>query len=97
MDCKILTKNVKTNTFAMEIAEEIRQELRVGTYEEVQILARGRAISVAVDISEIIKRNIIPHKDLEMVTATEDLINRNKKHTKVSVICIKFKPLGEKD
>lgn len=54
---------------------------------EVNIRARGRAISKAVDVAEIIKNRFLPGSEIgEIKTHTEEITNPDGRITKVSTI-----------
>jgi archaea-specific DNA-binding protein len=56
---------------------------------EVTLKARGKAISKAVDVKEIVKNRFIPSmRDKAITTSTEDLMNEDGTRSKVSAIQI---------
>ncbi|MGN1321694.1 MAG: DNA-binding protein Alba [Methanosphaera sp.] len=56
---------------------------------EVILKARGRAISRAVDVAEIVRNRFIPESDIgEITTATDEIENVDGKFTNVSSITI---------
>jgi DNA-binding protein Alba len=56
---------------------------------EVTIKARGKSISKAVDVKEIVKNRFIPSmRDRSITTSTEDLTNEDGTKSKVSTIQI---------
>ena len=56
---------------------------------EVTLKARGKAISKAVDVKEIVKNRFIPEMvDKAITTSTEDLTNEDGSISKVSTIQI---------
>ena len=56
---------------------------------EVTLKARGRAISKAVDVKEIVRSRFVPEmRDKSITTATEELMNEDGTRSKVSTIQI---------
>jgi DNA-binding protein len=56
---------------------------------EVTIKARGKSISKAVDVKEIVKNRFVPEMtDRSITTSTEDLTNEDGTRSKVSTIQI---------
>ncbi|MCL5440706.1 MAG: DNA-binding protein Alba [Candidatus Marsarchaeota archaeon] len=56
---------------------------------EVTIKARGKTISKAVDVKEIVKNRFLPDlMDKSISTATEELMNEDGTRSKVSTIQI---------
>ena len=60
--------------------------------KEIHIKARGRAISKAVDVAEIVKNKFVPDaKIADIKTGTEELEGENKEKINVSTIEILLK------
>jgi DNA-binding protein len=58
---------------------------------EVALKARGRAISRAVDVAEIVRNRFIPDAQLESIDiSTEEILNNEGTNTNVSSIEIKL-------
>ena len=58
---------------------------------EVALKARGRAISRAVDVAEIVRNRFIPDAQLGSITiSTEEILNKEGSNTNVSSIEIKL-------
>jgi DNA-binding protein len=58
---------------------------------EVALKARGRAISRAVDVAEIVRNRFIPDAQLGSITiSTEEILNNEGSNTNVSSIEIKL-------
>ena len=56
---------------------------------EVILKARGRAISRAVDVAEIVRNRFIPESDIgEITTSTDEIENVDGRFTNVSSITI---------
>lgn len=63
-----------------------------GGSSEVIIKARGRAISRAVDVAEIVKRRFLPEVETaSIVTATEEITREDGSQTTVSSMEITLK------
>ena len=59
---------------------------------EVILKARGRAISRAVDVAEIVRNRFIPDMDIENIDiATEEILGNDGLSTNVSTIEIRIK------
>lgn len=60
--------------------------------EEVFLKARGRAISKAVDVAEIVRNRFIPESDVTNIEiSTEEITNNEGIETNVSTIEIQIK------
>jgi len=60
--------------------------------KEVEILARGKSISRAVDVAEILTKRFMPNlKIIDMKSDTESYTDTDNKERKVSAITIKLK------
>ncbi|MCC7553015.1 MAG: DNA-binding protein Alba [Methanobacteriaceae archaeon] len=63
-----------------------------GGTEEVFLKARGRAISKAVDVAEIVRNRFIPESDVGTIDiSTEEITNNEGIKTNVSTIEIQIK------
>ncbi|MDL2270450.1 DNA-binding protein Alba [Methanobrevibacter sp. OttesenSCG-928-I08] len=63
-----------------------------GGTDEVFLKARGRAISKAVDVAEIVRNRFIPESDVGSIEiSTEEITNNEDVQTNVSTIAIQIK------
>jgi len=59
--------------------------------KEVKIRARGRSISRAVDVAEVVKNKFLSNLKKEIETATEEITDERKNKLNVSTITISLK------
>lgn len=52
-------------------------QFNIGKSEEVVIKARGRAISRAVDVAEIVRRRFLPDLEVTNITTSTEEISRD--------------------
>ncbi|KYK29567.1 MAG: RNA-binding protein [Theionarchaea archaeon DG-70-1] len=52
-------------------------QFSIGKSEEVIIKARGRAISRAVDVAEIVRRRFLPNLEITQITTSTEEISRD--------------------
>jgi DNA-binding protein Alba len=85
------------DALARDIVQGIMDQLERQQVEEIELIARGRHISRAIDVLEILKRELRiydPIKNIEsavsITTLTEDLVSKEGLQVKVSKITIKL-------
>lgn len=77
---------------AMNYVLAVVTQFNSGGSSEVIIKARGRAISRAVDVAEIVKRRFLPNVETaSIVTATEEITREDGSQTAVSSMEITLK------
>jgi len=52
-------------------------QFSIGKSEEVIIKARGRAISRAVDVAEIVRRRFLPNLEITQITTSTEELSRD--------------------
>ena len=58
--------------------------------EDVRIMARGRAISRAVDVAEVSRSRFLPNVSVKDISISTEILNTDRGETNVSAIEIKL-------
>ncbi len=74
-----------TMNYVLAVVTQLNKEA-----DEVVIKARGKSISRAVDVAEIVKRKFVDGLNQSVTTATEVVTNEEGKEINVSAIEIKL-------
>ena len=75
-----------TMNYVLAVVTQLNKE----ESDEVVIKARGKSISRAVDVAEIVKRKFVDGLNQSVTTATEVITNEEGKEINVSAIEIKL-------
>lgn len=77
-----------TMSYVLAVVSQLKKE----DVDEIKIKARGRAISKAVDVSEIVKNKFMQQAEIsDIKTGTEKLEGDDGKKVNVSTFCLTMK------